>query len=305
MPTPPKRTECAGWTDGATRRNTQFLMSIRPDQLSGRGFSITLTFRHCPPTEAHYSAIRRAFVERMRRMGMVRMHWVTEWTKRGLPHLHGIVYFDLFKTMEFVDFNTPPRNIAHEIKQHWLDLTKDYGTTAQAQHVVETSHAPGWFQYMAKHASRGVKHYQRNRDTLPPGWAKTGRVWGHIGDWPTRECKLSVDASLHHGLRRLTRRYLEAQARARVEATRSTARRFAVISGKHGRVYFDQTRPDKADEFNDRYRASLASLSYFRRMLKCNDRRTSTVRGLRNWIPDRVTLAMVDHLVAQGGRVQA
>lgn len=37
-----------GWSAGATRRNTQFLYSVREDQLTGVGFAVTLTVKECP-----------------------------------------------------------------------------------------------------------------------------------------------------------------------------------------------------------------------------------------------------------------
>ena len=71
------RGEVGGWSEGATRRNTRFLYSIREDLLTGAGMAITLTLRTCPESAQAWHRIRRAWEMRMVRAGMTRLHWVT------------------------------------------------------------------------------------------------------------------------------------------------------------------------------------------------------------------------------------
>ena len=71
--------------EGATRRNTEFLMSVKTDQLTGAGVALTLTVRDCPPTADDWHRLRRAWEKRMVRAGMLRLHWVTEWQRREFP----------------------------------------------------------------------------------------------------------------------------------------------------------------------------------------------------------------------------
>ena len=80
--------------------------------------------------------------------------------------------------------------------------------------------AIGWFQYLSKHAARGVKHYQRTAENIPEGWkSKTGRVWGKGGHWPLREA-IRVNLQDQHGdggffaFRRLCRSWRISDARA-------------------------------------------------------------------------------------------
>jgi len=208
-----KRGQVEGWSEGATRRNTQFLMSIREDRLTGAGCALTLTVRDCPPTAKDWHRLRKAWVERMRRAGMVRLHWVTEWQRRGVPHLHCAIWWP-----DCYDFATPI--------DAWVDLASAYGAGHRGQHARVIDGPVGWFQYLSKHAARGVKHYQRTHDNIPEGWqSKTGRVWGHMGDWPVEKPR-KFGLQDQHGdggwfrLRRMVRAWRVADARAAREPWR-------------------------------------------------------------------------------------
>jgi hypothetical protein len=120
--------------------------------------------------------------------------------------------------------------------------------------------ALGWFQYCAKHAARGVTHYQRDSSNIPEGWHKTGRMWGYRGEWDLAEpLALSCDDGTFYRMRRMVRGWRVADARA---------------SG-------------------DAYRLSTA-----RGMLRCHDRARSNVRGVSEWITQELMLAMI--LLAAG-----
>lgn len=174
---PPKRGETSGWNRAVARRNTDFLMSVQADQLTGHGYALSLTLKDCPATPGDWQKVRRAYVERLRRMGLVRMHWLTEWQRRQVPHLHGAVWFD--RPIEL------PRLILH-----WLAVADAYRAGPFSQYVTEIRGTVGWFEYLAKHASRSVTNYQRSPESVPKHWAGvTGRMWGHIGSWPVAEPK--------------------------------------------------------------------------------------------------------------------
>lgn len=258
-----QRGNVGGWSVGATRRNTEFLYSIREDLLTGHGHAVTLTLRECPETAQDWHRLRRAFEARMRRMGMARLHWVTEWQRRGVPHLHGALFFN-----DDVRADT----VQPFVIQSWLEVASAYGPKWQGQHVHEITGIVGWFQYLSKHAARGVKHYQRSIENMPPGWQeKTGRMWGKVGDWPTRE-GMRITLQDQHGdggwfaYRRLVRSWRVADARA---------------SG-------------------DAYRMRSA-----RGMLRCNDAPTSRVRGVSEWITMDTNLALLANLAGRGYVVQS
>lgn len=252
------RGEVQGWSHAASRRNTEFLMSVIDSRLHGYGVAFTLTVRDCPPTADDWHRLRRAWIERMRRLGMIRLHWVTEWQRRGVPHLHGAIWF-------------PDWEPALAVIPAWVEVAGKYGAGFRGQHSRRIDGAVGWFQYLAKHAARGVKHYQRNPENIPEGWQKkTGRVWGYCGDWPLQEA-VKIDLQDHHGdgglfaYRRMVRSWRIADARA---------------SG-------------------DRYRIRSA-----RRMLKFSDLSLSRVFGGAEWIPFEVQMAMFGNLAARGYQVR-
>ena len=252
------RGDVQGWSTGAARRNTEFLMSVMDRQLDGHGYAATLTLRTCPPTADAWHRLRKSWTMRMQRAGMVRLHWVTEWQRRGVPHLHCAIWFPL---------DMPPSLAMDSIVRAWLQLGEPYGVGSRGQHVAGITGAVGWFQYLSKHAARGVNHYQRNAANMPEGWKrKTGRVWGKWGDWPVQEA-VRINLQDQHGdggwfvYRRLVRAWRRADARA---------------SG-------------------DAYRMRSA-----RRMLRCSDRSRSRLIGFMEWMPFEVQMALIGQVAARG-----
>lgn len=252
------RGEVGGWSTGATRRNTQFLYSVQEKDLDGMGFAVTLTLRDCPASAADWHRLRRAWIKRMERAGMVRLHWVTEWQRRGCPHLHAAVWF-------------PAGSSADEARSSllsaWLAVSGAYGAALRGQDAHPITSAVGWFQYVSKHAARGVKHYQRSNDNVPGAWKlKTGRMWGKTGRWVVRE-KIRLNLQDQHGdggwfaFRRLVRSWRVADAR------------------RSGNIH----------------RLKLA-----RRMLSCNETGLSRVRGLSEWMPEHMTCSLLANLATRG-----
>ena len=251
------RGEVSGWSESATRRNTRFLYSIHEDELSGAGMAVTLTLRDCPASAQDFHKLRRAWEKRMVRAGMLRLHWVIEWQRRGVPHLHGAIWFpDAYDRARIVDA--------------WTSVANAYGTGDRAQFVRPITGVVGWFQYLAKHAARGVLHYQRAASNMPTAWqGKTGRMWGKVGHWPVREA-VRINLQDQHGdggwfaYRRLIRSWRIADARA---------------SGSP-------------------YRIRSA-----RRMLAERDPVISRLRGVSEWIPEGVHLTLIANLAQRGFQV--
>lgn len=250
-----KRDVVTGWSSKTARSNTRFLQSVTLDGLTGHGFAFTLTLRDCPETHADWHKLRDSMGKRLARMGMTRLHWVTEWQRRGVPHLHGVAYFP------DNELNYPGRII-----EHWCQIAAPYNPKISGQNAKPIRDALGWHKYLAKHASRGANHYQRSSDSIPEGWKKTGRMWGKGGDWPIAEpMKFDVDRKAFWLYRRLVRGHRKSDAR-------SMGKAYAIRSA--------------------------------RRMLKCNLRSLSEVRGVAGWATESVSLQMVSCLAAQGYRVE-
>lgn len=247
-----KRDVVEGWSDSSTRRNTRFLYSVDERRLTGTGFALSLTVRDCPPTADDWKRARDAFFHRLRRMDLVRAHWLTEWQRRGVPHMHAAIWLP----------DDCSRFAMRDIVAHWCAVAEPFGAGPRGQHVATIGDAVGWFQYLSKHAVRGVGHYQRSSDGIPPGWKKTGRMWGHIGEWPTVEpVRYLLDNPGFWAFRRMVQRWRFADARS---------------SGDLGRI-----------------RAA-------RRMLQSADQASGSVRGVSEWIGQDMTAAFVACLAARG-----
>jgi hypothetical protein len=255
------RGECQGWSLESSRSNTRFLYSVRETDLIGFGVACSLTVRDCPPTHEDWASTRRAWLKRLERMGAIRVHWLTEWQARGVPHMHAIVYFP----DPGVDLDR--QRLTLMTLSHWLAVSAPWGSSQHAQHVTPVTDVVGWLKYLSKHAARGAWHYQRMAQGIPQGWTKTGRMWGHTGDWPTDEpLALDLDWSGWFKFRRLCRSYRIAQARALAHR-------------------------------------SPGALRAARHALRCPVQKVAPFRGVSGWVPQAVTLRMVEHLAALGCEV--
>lgn len=264
-----KRGIVQGWSRSASRNNTRWLRSVSPDSYTSSseyGVAFTLTLRDCPESSDEWHKIRRAFIKRLERDGLRRLHWVTEWQRRGVPHLHGVVFF--------------PVGTACRIVWHWLDLTSSLGSSHRGQFLTEVTDLPGWFKYLSKHASRSADHYQRSSANIPAGWVKTGRVWGHCGDWITTDAPpLNVSTEFFWKLRRIIRSWRKADSRAEFR------------------------KAQKKGSSSPIYRSSLRRISSSRRMLKCNELKMSSVRGISEWMSSENVLLVCEFLLSQGYEV--
>ena len=286
-PPPPVRTECSGWTIGAIRRNKLFLYSVDETRLTGTGFALSLTVKVCPPTHDDWRNVLRAFFERLRRLGMIRAHWLTEWQRRGIPHLHMAVWFPAETVNAWVD-----GGFARLLVSHWLQVAGPlYGSLERAQHVTPIYDALGWNKYTSKHASRGLSNYQRNPASIPAGWREhgTGRMWGKLGDW-SGVCQEAVRVEMpfqaYHLLRRITRGYNKAKARAALAKAR------AAVSRARDPIQ------DRAAALQ--VRQALRRVTFTRRMLGCTLPKLSAVRGLSEWMPEAGQLQALAYFAALG-----
>jgi len=198
-----KRTAVVGWSASAVRRHTSWLKSITVDALDGHGYALTLTVRDLPENAAAFHAAKKAWLERMRRHGFLRVHWIVEWQRRGVPHLHVAIYFPEALS---------PRDRA-TVLLDWQQVAQRWGAESSGQDLKPIEGDIGWLQYLSKHSARGVKHYQRYGK--PATWETTGRLWGKSGDWPESDpMRFALDTADWHRFRRLARAWRIADARA-------------------------------------------------------------------------------------------
>lgn len=246
---PPEKTELSGWSASSIRRNNDWLRSVDYVHLNHlQGFAFTGTVKTCPPDSDQWHKALKAFWMRLKRMGVILIHWVIEWQRRGVPHVHCSLFFD-----------NPPIDIQQKILAHWVALTACWGSSSLGQEIKPITNALGWAQYTAKHAQRGLFHYQRSPENMPIEWqSKTGRMWGKWGSWPISEpVKLEVSSPGWYMFRRIVRNWRISDARA---------------SGNKKRI------------------------SSARKMLTCTDKNLSSVRGLSEWLPDSVMFDLTQFL---------
>ena len=206
-----------GWTVQSTRRLRRWFYSVDGGALTGAGFALTLTIRDLPPTAEAWKKTRERFMARLRRRGLVRGQWLTEWQRRGVPHLHGCVFFPAGSKVTRED-----------VTACWLAAAAEWQPGASSQHVTPLWGLSGWLQYQAKHSVRGVKHYQRAN--VPEPWREgTGRLWGVVGEWPVREEVVEVSTKAYHRFRRMLRSWLVAQARLEATRTENPKKKAAAI----------------------------------------------------------------------------
>ena len=236
-PSPPKRGTCRGLTQGSARRCKAFLMSIETNKLDGIPINFTLTLRDCPPTSKDWDNLKRTFFKRLGRMGLIRLHHVTEWTRRGLPHLHAMGFFERLydnpykQGVKWVKAKTPISG--NLILETWCDVAGGYGAKIEGQHSRrEKEISVAWFKYMSKHASRGASHYQRQANQIPEGWQKTGRMWGKLGsDWPVYSESHEIDNWAFHHLRRQVRNMRRSQALTEIKNARLKGDEMRLMGG--------------------------------------------------------------------------
>jgi hypothetical protein len=232
---------------------------------------------------------------------MIRLHWVMEFQRRGVPHLHVAIWYEPH-TVDWINAAPAERmryaNGIASVTRHnedwqnddiliaamavgdWIDIAEDFGAGVKGQHARPIIETVGWFQYLAKHCGRGKDHYQRQMESLPKQWDSSPRVWGKRGDWITEEpAEIQLTDREWFRLRRFARSWRVARARAKLPAlgweslpplhTKQWARTLTKWPGSTGKLSLRQR---------------LRHLQHARRMLSCNDPKLSAVRGINEWM---------------------
>jgi len=301
------RGKVTGWSPGAARRNTAFLRSVDEKTLTGHGIALTFTMRDCPDAPAELAKILDTFTKRQKRRFMLRIHWVMEFQRRGVPHYHVAIWYDggpqastrrgpvsgdyaaasfAISNTEMHKADTQLRDCAVMAVADWIDLTQHLGTGSKGQHARPIEGAVGWFQYLAKHCGRGREHYQRQQQNLPKQWESSPRVWGKSGDWQLIEpATAELTENQWYRFRRMVRSQRIARARAAVPGpgwdwvsdqltTKPFARDMPIAPKILGTV-------------KTQLRVRLRHLQHARHMLKCTDKKLSQVRGVSEWITEQ------------------
>lgn len=275
-----KRSKTKGWTSDATNRNKKFLQSIDTQNLTGFGIAITLTLKDCPQTPKDWHQCRDLFVRRLKRKGMIRFHWVTEWQKRGVPHLHMSGYFEKPLTKRQI----------RAIKADWCEIASKYRPLQKSQYITPITSLSGWLEYSAKHGARGMHHYQRSNP--PKEWQEnTGRVWGKGGDWPQVEIDTVIYTNQFYKFRRLVKKWRIADARKTKVKT---------LVDAEGKTFPDAYQQQFKKELTKTKRKRISSA---RKLLKKNTRKHAEVVGLSEWIGLELQSKMLQFVMSATGDI--
>ena len=273
----PERTATRGWTTNVARRNEQRLQQIDFDGIDGVPAFVTLTMPSGQMGEvsaADFHGWLKRWLQFMKRHGLTHYYWILEFQASGNPHLHVLVWLDhAWDALE-----------QYKALRSWVGILNksDVGARLQGQIwepidvggelVVDGERVPAHpervLMYLAKHAARGVVHYQRQIANMPDDWQfRSGRVWGHDRGLPLREQQdFETDYSTFWTFRRLVRRWRCSEARQIKDAER---RRAAIVQA--------------------------------RRSLRCGRRDVSPYRGVSAWLPASVASQLLDAAANMGG----
>lgn len=263
-----ERKECVGWSKDATIRNRNFLQSVFLEKLTGQGLSFTLTVKDCPETPKDFARLLKIYIDFLRVKGLIRYHWVIEWQRRGVPHIHMTAYF----------LNEFSKSEINKLKSKWTKLAKKYKCLVKSQHIVKIHNIKGWLEYSAKHGSRGASNYQRNSSNIPKGWQKkTGRVWGKGGDWELMQTTIDLTVAQFHKFRRILKNW-------RISNARET--KLLKIDNFLHQHLIKNTKDLKlqSDVFKLISVTRRKRIVSARNCLKCTDKGKSGVRGMNEWL---------------------
>lgn len=274
---PPERTATKGWTSNVARRNEQRLQQVDFEAVDGVPAFVTLTMpaqQMADVSAAMFHAWLKRWIQYMKRHGLLHYYWILEFQATGNPHLHLLVWLDH-------DWDALEQ---YKALRSWVNMLNksDVGARLQGQIwenidvggelVVDGERVPAHpervLMYLAKHAARGVAHYQRQIENMPEDWQyRSGRVWGHDRGLPLRAQEdVETDYPTFHRFRRLVRRWRLAEARGIKDA--------------------------------DRRRQAI---SQARRSLRCSRRDVSPYRGVSAWLPADVASRLLDAAANMGG----
>ena len=274
---PPEHTATKGWTVNVARRNEQRLQQIDFDAVEGFPAFVTLTMpsgQMSDVSAAMFHGWLKRWLQFMKRHGLVHYYWILEFQASGNPHLHVLVWLDhepdaleTFKALKsWVGILNKSGVGARLQGQIWESI--DVGGTITVDGERVPAHPERVLMYLAKHAARGVAHYQRQIANMPEDWQyRSGRVWGHDRGLPLcAQQEVECDYLTFHRFRRLVRRWRLAEARAIKDRDR---RRQAIVQARGS--------------------------------LKCGRPDISPYRGVSAWIPSDVASQLLDAAEAMGG----
>jgi hypothetical protein len=254
-PKAPERSETGGWSRAVARRNEQRLQSVDFDAIDGEPAFVTLTMPRQQMSEVSSQQFHRwlhKWLGYMQNRGCIHYYWILEFQSSGNPHLHVIVWLsDWLTGGEKRGYKRHEWDVLeqYKAKSYWVNMLNSDGICAkvsaqdfQTVELGKTNLVDGeklvsptperLLMYLAKHAARGVAHYQRQIENMPEDWrTRSGRMWGHDAKLPLREqANYECSWEFFWKYRRLVKRWCIAQARSMTDPDK---RRHGIAAARH------------------------------------------------------------------------
>lgn len=199
------------WSAASRRRLLYLMASLDFRHLArtwgGRFVFMTLTYLE-DPGPAEVARQRNVFLMRLgRRQGVRRWVWKLEFQRRGVPHMHVLLWVPKDDAGDLADLRKWTWDA-------WDDVSGGYvkdGKRGMHRVDVDWCRAKDVARYLAFDLTKSSKGYQFR---VPQSWSGTGRWWGVSGLAPEW---LHAPLGIHEtiSVRRLLRRYRKANSRAK------------------------------------------------------------------------------------------
>ena len=276
---PPEKTEVKGWSISSARSNREFLFSVDAANLSAySGWSFTLTLgKQSLPSPSQFHRLIDNLKRYLKDNGASFGHWLIEWQRRGVPHLHGVYFASAGVRCDQRDF----------VIAWWLrhPLIRSTGAQIFGQDMKLIFNAVGWLGYLDKHGSRGIQNYQRSPDNIPAAWqGSTGRMWGRFGRWPLHEAR-EIN--------------FEAQSYAQLAAMKRQLMRWMCnyLASQGAPPVYPRQQLLSVMRADLQHRADMRVRRFWQRHRR-SSAKDSRYYGLSVWIPAHVVIGMVAYLKA-------
>lgn len=290
------KTRNKGWTIATSRNLTNYLMRLDFTSVPGTPYAITLTIparymNYVSSTQFH--TMLAAWIRHARRRyGLIHYYWIIEFTAQGTPHIHMTIWCINTTTVynrhtqSHETIHLPPLITQTAMLTNWITICAkhDIPATLTAQNFRPIDNTPEtWLAYTAKHATRGITHYQRRLDHMPQDWqTHPGAMWGHdrkLSHYQTDWIEIPMNADAFWILRRKIRHQLEQQAHyitdpVKRRKTITTTRRLL----KH---------PLTSDEMKRKHYARTHGIPFLPQ---------HAFTGIRAWLPPHIQQTLIHEL---------
>jgi hypothetical protein len=192
-----------GFSRQSRRRLMRLLGTVRTEQM-GQGWFATLTYHNAYPERGDVKRDLRALQDRLRRLDPeAAMIWRLEAQERGAPHYHLLIWSNLLRPKW--------------LRDNWTEVVGERTSEWHARYGCDVQPMRSWAKlraYCAKYVAKEVS------DGLE--WGRRWAAWGALSTDPLDMRMLTESEAVE--VKRLCRRLLRAQARARGESRRQSYR---------------------------------------------------------------------------------